>query len=312
VADNIVTGNQTGIASVAAANLNFHDNTITGRPHTGHGYPVGILIADQDQWSTSSGLGSNGAITGNDITLNDYGILLLDTAGSAANVGVHQNSITSNSLYGIYNNVFTTSQTTYTDATGNWWGDALGPLDPIASTDHCGLPLYNASVPANGVSPCVLYSPWLTVVPSSGGAANGRGQSASPAGIPVTGGQQIAIGCDSPSFVLEMGDMQITFTGLCGYDVILDSLTKEGLPGDLGQGTNFVAGITITLLKAGTVVQTPPAGTNISISFPQPVGSSPAFMMWDMNAWIEMTFSEVGGRLLVDPPKPGTFIVVIH
>ncbi len=313
IANNTLTDNQIGIASVAAASLNILDNEIEGPPHIGYGYPVGILVSDEAGWSTGSGLGSNGLITGNEITLNDYGILLLDTAGSAANVSVHQNSITSNRLYGIYNSVFTSPQTTYTDAMDNWWGVSLGPLDPGTGTDHCGLAQSNLGVPANGVSPCVLYTPWLTANPFAASGGNGSSSSAelSPLIIPITGGQPATISCVNPSEMFQVGDVQVTFTGLCNYEVVLDQLLKDNLPGNLTQGNNFVEGISMSLLKDEKAVDTLPAGASIQVSYPNPSGNA-SVLAWISSSWVEKPSYVIDDRVVANLDKPVTNVIVTH
>ena len=317
ISNNTLTDNQIGIASVAAASLNIHDNTIQGPDHIGYGYPVGIMITDESGWSTDVGLGTNGSITGNEITLNDYGILLLDTAGSAANVEVHQNSITSNRLYGIYNSVFNSSQTTYTDAMDNWWGVSLGPLDPSTGTDHCGLAQSNPGVPANGVSPCVLYHPWLTTDPfaSSGGSGgNGHSVSAEPATpiIPITGGQPTTIDCGSPTMTVEVGNTDAIFTGLCGYEVVVELITPEDLPGAMNQNQKFVTGVVITLLKDGRAVDALPVGTSIQVSYLKPSGDA-SIMAWNGSSWVEKPASNSGDRAIANLDKPVvTTVLVTH
>ena len=314
IANNTLTDNQIGIASVATASLSILDNEIEGPPHIGYGYPVGILVSDEAWLSTGSGLGTNGSITGNEITLNDYGILLLDTAGSAANIAVHQNSITSNRLYGIYNSVFTSPQITFTDAMDNWWGVPLGPLDPNGGTDHCGLAQSNPGVPANGVSPCVLYTPWLTANPfasSGGNGGSGSGELSMPI-IPITGGQPTTVECGSPTMTVEVDDIEVTFSGLCGYEVELEPVTAAGLPGVLNQNQKFVTGVAVTLLKDGRAVDALPAGTSIQVSYLKPSGSA-SIMAWNGSSWVEEPASNSGDRAMANLDKPVvTTVLVTH
>ena len=148
--------------------------------------------------------------------------------------------------------------TTLADFVGNWWGSASGPLDTksIVIPDACGLKQNNPSGTGDSVSPCVLYDPWAATDPFAGVAEGGRGSAGSdetvPLVIPVTGGEPTTIGCDHPSEMSQLGDIQVTFTGLCGYDVVLEQLSKDSLPGNLGQGNNFVDGIFFVLFKMGS------------------------------------------------------------
>jgi nitrous oxidase accessory protein NosD len=84
---NILTANQFGIWSVAAPDVNIHDNTITGLAHTGNAFPTGVAIWSADMWTIDLG-GTEQAtvatITNNAFSTNDYSILVRDyTAGGA-------------------------------------------------------------------------------------------------------------------------------------------------------------------------------------------------------------------------------------
>ncbi len=76
---NTLTGNQFGIWSVAAPDVNIHNNTITGLAHTGNAYPTGIAIFSTDQWTpTGSETATAATISNNTISTGDYGVLVRD------------------------------------------------------------------------------------------------------------------------------------------------------------------------------------------------------------------------------------------
>jgi hypothetical protein len=82
---NVLTANQFGLWSVAAPDVNVHDNTITGLAHTGSAYPVAIAVWSEDMWTDDMGgteQATDATISNNTISTNDYGLLVLDyTAG---------------------------------------------------------------------------------------------------------------------------------------------------------------------------------------------------------------------------------------
>ena len=300
VFNNEVLGNQFGIAAFDTPDFNIHDNNIQGIPHTGFGYPAGIVLSNSD-----------GTIQNNAITINDYGVLVFDTPDP---VGIHNNTITANTLYGVWSN-------TLTDATNNWWGDASGPYDNSGGTDACGLTVNNPTGSGNSVSTCVIYDPWLTKDPSAaagtGGATggNGRGNTA-PAivttVIPVTGGQPVTLSCDNPSATMQIGEIQVTFTGLCGYDVVLNLVTKADLPGDLGPGNSFDDGLSISLLKDGKEIETLPANTSIQVSYPKPTSGSPSVMTWGGSTWRDQASFVVGNKIISILTTPATLVLITH
>ena len=300
VFNNEVLGNQFGIAAFDTTSFNIHDNTIQGIPHTGFGYPAGIVLSNSD-----------GTVQNNTVTLNDYGVLVFDTPDP---VGVHNNSITANTLYGVWSN-------TLTDATNNWWGDASGPNDNSGGTDACGLTINNPTGSGNPVSTCVMYDPWLTKDPSTAAGTsgetgeNGQGNNAAAkitTVIPVTGGQPTTLSCSSPSVTMQLGDIQVTFTGLCGYDVVLNLVAKTDLPGDLGPGNSFDDGLSISLLKNGKEIETLPADTSIQVSYPKPTSGSPSVMTWSGSAWRDQASLVEGNNIISILTAPATLVLITH
>jgi hypothetical protein len=307
VFNNTVLGNQFGIASVDTASMNIHDNTIQGIAHNGNGYPAGILLQG------STGFSSTGTIQNNTIIKNDYGVLAFNTP----NIGVHNNSITNSTIYGVWSDK-------RLDATNNWWGDASGPLDNSAVPDVCGVSLDNPIGTGTKASTCVLYNPWLlanpfagsvTVPPSGGEGGNGRGQTESSTGfpvVPVTGGQQTTISCESQSVTIKIEDIKVTLTALCGYDVVLEKVSKDNLPGALGEGNNLEDGVLIKILKGGKVIETLPVDASLSVAYPKPANSDTSVLTWNGNGWQEQVSYINGNDIVTDLAAPSTLVLVTH
>jgi nitrous oxidase accessory protein NosD len=310
--------------------INTGDHGIWFRyPSTG-----GKIISNNTLTGGSTGLiglefkGFTDDIYDNVITGYVRGIVV--DAGSTAVPRVYGNDFSGNTTLGLDNR-----SGLVLDASGNWWGDTSGPYENT-DPDACGLTLNNPGGTGSASSGCVIYNPYLTADPflPSGGNGAGGGDEIPPASpdngekdgvgnrslsvlppvitgmIPVTGGQQTKITCDNPSFSLQTGDTQVTFSNLCGYDVVIDSPTKADLPGNPGSDHTFIAGVKITLLKDGKPVETLPTSAAIQVSFSKTAGGTPTVMTWDGGSWAEESFSEVSDRITMDLSSPGTVILV--
>lgn len=314
ISNNQITDNQLGIASVASTSLNIKNNTIQGAAPTTYGYPTGIGVWDYDS-STGTQVETTGTIKNNVIELNDYGVLVdyLNPSDTTAYLHINLNSIINNNSDTTHSPTYAVWSDTLTNATGNWWGSAAGPLDNKSVPDACGLTQTNPLGTGNGVSPCVLYNPWLTKSPfaSGGGAGAGSGGGIVSPIIPITGGEPTQIGCDVPSMMVQMGDVQVTLTGLCGYDVLLDPLLKDDLPGNLDPGNNFVEGISLNLLKDGKAVDALPAGASLQVSYPKPSGNA-SILAWISSAWNEKPSSLIGDRVVANLDLPAANVLVTH
>jgi len=137
VSGNTLTGNQYAVWTVAAADVQLLQNTITGASGTG------IAIWDSDQWTVSLGyspVGTAGTVSNNILSTHQYGLLVRDyTAGGVApSVTVSENSVSGNSVWGAWADVDV-------NASGNWWGSA----DPAV-----------VKATANNGSH-IDYTPWL-------------------------------------------------------------------------------------------------------------------------------------------------------
>jgi parallel beta-helix repeat protein len=118
-------------------NLDFTNNTITAGSAVAtdiHGIKFQIP-------STASVVN----ILDNSITGAQYGVYIPTGTLNLASITIEDNTIASNTLYGVYNGTATP-----VDASPNWWGDASGPYH--ATLNPCGL--------GNAVTDNVDFSPW--------------------------------------------------------------------------------------------------------------------------------------------------------
>jgi hypothetical protein len=111
---------------------------------------------------------------------------------------------------------------------------------------------------------------------------------------------------------MQIGDIQVTFTGLCGYDVVLNSVAKENLPGDLGSGNSFDDGLSITLLKNGKEIKTLPADASIQVSYPKPASGSPSVLVWTGSTWVDQASFVDGNNIISKMIAPATLVLVTH
>ena len=147
------------------------------------------------------------------------------------------------------------------------------------------------------------------------GGGDGRGQAGTSTAnsiIPVIGGQQTIVSCNSQSVTLQIEDIKVTLTGLCGYRVILDTVSKENLPGDLGQGNNLEEGVTIKILKSEKMIDTLPVDASLEVVYPKPASGSTTILTWNGNAWVEQTSFVEGKNITTKITSPTTLILVTH
>ncbi|HUI90119.1 MAG TPA: right-handed parallel beta-helix repeat-containing protein [Anaerolineales bacterium] len=299
VTQNIFDDNRYENVLADQGTLNLQNNTLTGG-----NYGLWAYSFSSDTGNTVVDLQGN--------HISDTliaGVRLDEDAGSDYNlvVGGTGNAFTANPE-GVLNDTTTLPTPALADFRGNWWDSTDGPMDNKSVPDVCGLTQNNPLGTGNGVSPCVLYDPWLTKEPSAGGTGSGAGGSVPPI-IPVTGGKATTISCDTPSMLIQVGDVQVTLTGLCGYEAVLDQLLEDSLAGNLGQGNNFVEGISIDLLKDGTAVNALPAGATIQVSYPKPSGNA-SILTWTNSSWIEKPSSVIDGRVVATLDTPATNVLV--
>jgi nitrous oxidase accessory protein NosD len=87
ISGNTLTGNQFGVWTVAAPDVDIHDNTITGLAHTGSAFPTGIAIWSSDMWTVDLGgseQSTSASLVANKISTTDYGVLVRDFDDASA------------------------------------------------------------------------------------------------------------------------------------------------------------------------------------------------------------------------------------
>jgi parallel beta-helix repeat protein len=332
ISDNEISNNDIGIYNYTTGTTTINGNNIFNNRFEGifldqgnsmvTGNTItGSLIGVAGVSFNGNTANSQGTLSGNTITGNDVGIKLIDEINTDAYVpslAAHNNSIYGNT-YGVNNTL-----TSIVDATNNWWGNASGPQDSSTVPDICGLPLTNPTGTGDAASMCVLYNPWLlvnpfagsvTLPPSGGEGGNGRGQTESSTGFPViavTGGQETTISCDSQSMTIKIEDIKVTLTALCGYDVVLEKVSKENLPGTLGQGINLEDGVLIKILKGGKVIDTLPVDASLSVAYPKPGSNDTSVLTWNGNGWQEQVSHIDGNNIVANLTAPSTLVLVTH
>ncbi len=136
-----------------------------------------------------------------------------------------------------------------------------------------------------------------------------------PVVIPVTAGQEFEVSCDTDPMVVQLGDIQITLSGLCGYSLVLDLVPDDDLPGDLPEGATYGAGLSIALLQDGSPVDEFPEGSGMSIAFNVPsglAGTELAAVDWIDGEWVEMNPGPVatGSTAVMSMNESGTCVLI--
>lgn len=342
ITDNVVTGvgptatiAQNGIQVSGGANALIEGNTVTGNVYTPQtvvstgilffgpgnveiigndldGNDVNAYITGASSAQISGNTFKNGVwdgvwidtsgtttITDNDFIGNAEGVGLWGMT-NMANVHINGNVFTGN-MYGVYN-----YDAIDVDATGNFWGCPAGPDDSACDQ----------------VSTFVIYDPWLTTNPFVTGGGGGEPPEDDDddrilpplslftfgalafAGGPLSG-EATPLSCDTDETTLSVGGVDVTFSGLCGYDVVLEPVTEDQAQSALDGGGTFLHGVSITILKDGVPVQSLPADAQVIISFPVSEGM---VMQWT-GSWAEVDSTTAGGRLDVQG-GPGIYIVI--
>lgn len=150
VTDNVLSGNQFAVWTVAADDIDVSGNTISG-PGS-----AAVSVYDCDQWcGASSAVGTTGSIDDNSINGQTYGLLARDyVAGAPAPaLTAHGNNITGSGTAGAWTDASI-------DATDNWWDSANGPTH-ASNTFNVGS---QGAVVTDGVA----FVPWLDAAAPSG------------------------------------------------------------------------------------------------------------------------------------------------
>jgi parallel beta-helix repeat protein len=325
---NTVSGNQLNVYVYDSDNLQVTGNTLSDATDWGglllyssnNAFVDGNLFSGNAETGLSIYDSGNTTITNNQFLNNGWGYN--DPINYYYVGGLYINKSNPDTLL-IKDNAFVGNQTgVWNDSTGdvdvtrNWWGDASGPLDNSPVPDGCLIQLDNPTGTGDAVSACLVYSSWLTSDPFAPPPADdpqdgtGGSDGTSPAIISVTGGDRTVIDCTGPSMSVQIGDVQVVFTGLCGYEAVVDLvLLEEILPGDLPAGATFVEAAAVALLKDGRPVETLPEGAGILVSFLEHQAGTSLVLAWAGSDWIEKDTTVSDGRVRSQVNMPGTFVL---
>jgi hypothetical protein len=151
--------------------------------------------------------------------------------------------------------------------------------------------------------------------PGNSGSTPGSSPSQSPSLeliIPVTGGEVIGLDCNS---IFWAFGIKLSFTGLCDYQTTLDDIGIDELPGALPDGTSFVTGLDLRLLRQNQTIDELPEGAAVQLDFPLLGDATGQFTVlhWNGSEWVELS-QQAGG----DPnfyqvsvtDKAGIFVLV--
>ncbi len=131
--------------------------------------------------------------------------------------------------------------------------------------------------------------------------------------IPVTGGS-FEIECPPASFTQDFDKYSVTFTNLCGdFQGVVEPAISDGLPSNLPEGQSFMSGLSVLVLKDGSLVEPLPDNGEITVKFDLPTGTNAddvAILFWDGEKWTEMNGKSVGSNYEVTVPNGGTFVLV--
>jgi parallel beta-helix repeat protein len=220
---NTITDNNIGIYDYQSSNAVISDNTVSGSCSD----EVGGGNCDHDGWGIYSYQSTNLEIMDNTLVDNVIGAGINDTTGTIA-YNLFDGNETGMLNYG----------QSIVDATYNCWGSPSGPT-------HSSNPGGTGDVAGDDIT----FDPW-ECAPATGGGGGGTGVTPpSGGGIPVTGGQLIQISCEDLSVTLELEDVHVIFTGLCGYSVVLNNINQDALPAGIGDGNRLLNGLSIILFK---------------------------------------------------------------
>lgn len=185
--------------------------------------------------------------------------------------------------------------------------------------DDCVIPVYGCTNPkALNFNPGANIDDGSCDYAVTDSAASGRQTTPTITSsyIPVTGGQFTEISCVYPLTVLQIQDIfSVTFSNLCGYEAMLETVAEEELPGTLPNGGQLVSSFNVALRQNSSIVDALPDGVDIIVSFLIPAGMEGenfAIMRWDGNNWVEESVSVEDGYVKALTSSTGTFVLVVQ
>ncbi len=285
---NTISDSNVGIYDYQSTNVFISDNTVSGSCSD----EVGGTPCEHDGWGVYTYQSTNLKLADNTIIDNVIGVGVNNSTGTISG-NLFDGNDTGMVNYG----------SSTVDATYNCWGSDSGPTNgsnPGGSGDVAG---------GN-----ILFDPWECKPASSSGTGSGGGGTgvspAAPTIIPVTGGQRVSLDCEDASVVLELEQVRVIFTGLCGYEVVIDTVNEDGLPAGVDDGHTLMTGLSITLLKGDQPVNVMPVNTGIQVSYIK-TDTNISVLEWKENDWSQLVASSSDDRLFADLTLPNTFVVMV-
>jgi parallel beta-helix repeat protein len=344
VTNNNVENAQTGIYAYRADDADISGNTINGGAWS-------LFVDDSDNVTVSGNTITDSESDGIDICDSDGvtvtgntirgaagdGIWVGGCSATASNITITDNLIENNGNGGLWpdaggihitdgadvetltitGNVFTGNLHGVSNSTegavvalGNFWGCSAGPDDPACD------PVYGD----------VLYDPWLPVNPFLPPVVPPQPQllpGAAPlpgaprrATLPVTGGEVVDISCEQPVTRIVLNNAhRVEFSGLCGYQAMLEEIPAAELAGALPDGKTYVAGLRIRLFYDGNPVEVLPSGASIAMEYllnNSQVNEAHTVLYWntDGNAWTALpTLSQAPGPVPLAGTNDGRLVL---
>jgi parallel beta-helix repeat protein len=283
---NTISNSNVGIYDYQSTNTIISENTVSGSCSD----EAGGTPCEHDGWGVYTYQSTNLELTDNTIVDNVIGVGVNNSTGTISG-NLFDGNDTGMVNYG----------SSTVDATNNCWGSDSGPTNasnPGGTGDVAG---------GN-----ILFDPWECTPASSTGNGSGSTTVSVPSTniIPVTGGQRIPLGCEGSSSVLELNEVRVVFTGLCGYEVVIDMVNENALPAGIGDQNKLLNGMSITLLKGDQPVNIMPANASIQVSYIKTDASISVFE-WSKGGWSQLVISNMDDRLLADLTLPNTFVVMV-
>jgi hypothetical protein len=110
--------------------------------------------------------------------------------------------------------------------------------------------------------------------------------------IPVTGNQPVNLDCDS---IFWIWGIKLTFYNLCGQQSMMYGIGANHLPARLPDGTSYLLGVEVNLLRGNQVVQNLPDGAGIELDYPLISTAQLAVLYWNdpdgdgQGEWVEVS-----------------------
>ncbi|NPV75390.1 MAG: hypothetical protein HPY59_03345 [Anaerolineae bacterium] len=213
-----------------------------------------------------------------------------------------QNDVDGDGVSGHIDNCPTTANADQANADGDGQGDACDTDDDddglLDGADSCPVtPNRFVDADSDGIDDACdpfIATPTFTV---STGTIGGAGAFV----IPVTGRQIMKIDCANPTTIMQLDNSdRALFTGLCGYDAVLEHLTETSVEGlkELPDGMSYISGMSVSILEDNSPVKPLPKNGSVTISFFVPSSLQEkklSILFWDAEAgeWVKLPVQQL-------------------